>query len=224
MTVERPFAFSAVPPTIAEYLNAALATGDLGVVKAATQDARLLLLMQQFVASLKKRALQLQDDPEYTPEMFDEDTHKLLEAALYAALILGLGTAARAMRDQARATAASRATEVLQYLQNFADEIEAHNLSDAQIEARADLYAGNIWGAAARGKVIALPPETRWQWRSRQDGKVCDDCADLDGQEFTLATLPCFPGESDFGGVTQCGSNCRCRLIEKITIPLAVGT
>ena len=218
----RAFTFAHVPGTLAAALNAAFMADDVDAVKAATKEVRLLLLMQQFTARLKKLALRLQDDPDYRPEDFDDDSHKLLETALLAAIVMGLGTAARVFSDQAQTLAAQRATEIMPYLQNFADEIEAHNLSAPQISARAELYAGQLWGGAERGKVIALPPETRWEWRSREDANVCVDCADLDGQEFTLYTLPVYPGESDFGGVTQCGSNCRCRLIEKITIPLAL--
>lgn len=54
----------------------------------------------------------------------------------------------------------------------------------------------------------------RVRWTAQQDNAVCDECDELDGQEFDLDDLPFWPGESDFGGSlpdgTACGPNCRC--------------
>jgi len=51
-------------------------------------------------------------------------------------------------------------------------------------------------------------------WNSSGDDAVCDNCDALDGQEFTIQTLPDWPGSGSFGQDVLClgGPLCRCTL------------
>jgi Phage portal protein/Family of unknown function (DUF5872) len=40
----------------------------------------------------------------------------------------------------------------------------------------------------------------------------CDHCADRDGQEYTMDTLPCWPGDGGFGEFCDGAANCNCYL------------
>lgn len=52
-------------------------------------------------------------------------------------------------------------------------------------------------------------------WRSEDDPATCEDCKMLDGMTWVgpeIDEAMPHPGDSDFGGRTQCGPNCRCSL------------
>jgi hypothetical protein len=52
-------------------------------------------------------------------------------------------------------------------------------------------------------------------WVSETDGAVCEDCKNLNGMTWVGdeidAAMP-HPGDSEFGGRTECGPNCRCSI------------
>jgi 8-oxo-dGTP pyrophosphatase MutT (NUDIX family) len=51
-------------------------------------------------------------------------------------------------------------------------------------------------------------------WNCEGDDNSCDNCLALDGQEFTIQTLPGWPGDGSFGNDVLCegGPRCRCTL------------
>jgi hypothetical protein len=58
--------------------------------------------------------------------------------------------------------------------------------------------------------VSQAAPEATATWNAL--GDPCDLCAAFDGQEYTVETLPGYPGEGDFGDTCEGGPNCRCEL------------
>jgi len=55
------------------------------------------------------------------------------------------------------------------------------------------------------------PPAQVIIWHATDD-EACDLCADRDGEEYTLDTLPCWPGDGGFGEFCDGAANCRCTL------------
>jgi 8-oxo-dGTP pyrophosphatase MutT (NUDIX family)/predicted ABC-type ATPase len=119
---------------------------------------------------------------------------------------------------------AARALDQHHYLLDFAAAIMAgvglagtvstggmaHNadagtgLSDAQIDARADIYGESVTPAYEQGYVStvadnATGPVT-FRWTAVGDDSTCDTCDTLDGSEFdTMDDIPFWPGDGDFG-------------------------
>ena len=68
------------------------------------------------------------------------------------------------------------------------------------------LYAGMVWGGYWMGHVLSGPPETVYRWAGTIDADTCADCMDRIGNEYTVDTLPGWPGDQS----TECDGNCRC--------------
>lgn len=97
------------------------------------------------------------------------------------------------------------------YLDNFAAEIAAGNLSEKQIAARAELYLRSAhrafesaWSRANRGL-----EEVRWNLTAAEH---CSDCLDFAGFGWQKVADDPFGGAYPGSGDTACLSNCRCYL------------
>jgi hypothetical protein len=104
---------------------------------------------------------------------------------------------------------ADRLREQYGYLVGFAQDIEAGELSEAQIRARSAQYEGAIWATFWMGLDVAMGLAGFTEER-RELGVAehCGDCivwASFDWQP--IGSLP-EPGER-----SVCGSNCRCRKV-----------
>ena len=93
-----------------------------------------------------------------------------------------------------------------QYLRSFSHEILRGNLSEAQINARVQMYYNKTRHFYQDGK---LEGHTRngylWERRVLSAAHNCDDCISYSGVGWVkIGTLP-NPGES-----CQCRANCRC--------------
>lgn len=102
------------------------------------------------------------------------------------------------------------------YLSGFADDVAA-GMSAAMMAARADLYAGSLSagyekGYVAQGTATAdVTDEPRIVWHLG-DAEHCDLCSARDGQSYTAASLPGYPGDGGFGDLCEGGVNCACTL------------
>jgi hypothetical protein len=92
--------------------------------------------------------------------------------------------------------------------------------SVANLTARLNMYVSNLYNAYEEGwgRTVGkgAPVNNMAQWVAKQDASTCDNCGILDGQVFTVATLPGFPGAGPFGGTTglcEGAINCRCTLV-----------
>ena len=61
------------------------------------------------------------------------------------------------------------------------------------------------------GGDFIVPPMTTIIWHAEGDDP-CDLCAERDGEEYTIDTLPCWPGDGGFGEFCDGAANCRCSL------------
>lgn len=108
-----------------------------------------------------------------------------------------------------RQAIAERLRSEMGYLRDFAKEIVAGNLSDAQIQARAQMYTNGLRTAYWQGEQAAK--ETSGfteEMRVLNPAEHCEDCIGLAGYWAPIGTLPA-PGD----GSTQCLSNCQCGMI-----------
>lgn len=106
-------------------------------------------------------------------------------------------------------------------LANFASDVQAGRYTPDEaaaaidreaVSARADLYSGPVWTGQQRGAASNWPSGATIKWHAEGDDATCDLCDQRDGQIFTPATLPGFPGEGSFGQICEGGPNCRCWL------------
>ncbi len=93
-----------------------------------------------------------------------------------------------------------------EYLNRFAQEIEAGKLSAAQIAARARLYGNAARKSYYDGRTAAARvSEYRYEQRFLQPGESCEDCVNYAARgRVPIGTLP-EPGEG-----SRCRSNCNC--------------
>lgn len=95
------------------------------------------------------------------------------------------------------------------YLDSFAAEVAAGNLSEAQIAARARMYVNSAREAYERGHYRAVSgthDEVRWMLG---DSEHCSDCEDLAAVGWqSMDALSTYPG----AGATACLTNCKCSL------------
>lgn len=104
--------------------------------------------------------------------------------------------------------------EQYQYLENFLAEVEAGELSMAQLRARSQMYINSAREAyeRAQAEVAGEMGMTEVKWNLTPAAESCDDCVAYDAMGWqSIADDPyvgCTPGS----GCSQCGSNCQCFL------------
>lgn len=156
------------------------------------------------------------EDDDYDPEEFTSEGHSILKDAFLGAFLLGArsfaGRSPAGVREKAAPWATLTADGQRPYLSSFAGDIATGDLSDAERAARAAQYAGQVWTGFQRGAVSAMGDNPRVIWHAEGDATTCELCADRDGEEYTEADLPGFPGEGDFGDLCEGAANCRCWL------------
>lgn len=216
---KRPFSFKYIDPEWADRLNAALTKDD--------KTAKVKALQAQLAEKLKAAADALLDGEDDEDDFEEESAANIYSMAL-AAFIIGSGVKNIAEerglinsgeeRGSIRSAGQKHATAISEqqreYLKGFAKDIKS--MTPEGIAARADLYTGTVWSGFQRGRVASMPDDTTFTWKATGDKAMCSTCDELDGQTFTEATLPFYPGESDFGDEGGChgGPNCRCELEE----------
>lgn len=170
----------------------------------------------QTAQRMKRNAARLADEEdEYDAEDFVSDSSNTLQNAMLAAFMVGaaaLGRLPKSAGSQASLYASNAASNQRAYLEGFAEDIDNGNLSDAQIAARAAQYASTVWSSFQRGTVSAMPRQARIIWHAEGDATTCELCEARDGQEYTIDSLPGYPGDGDFGELCSGASNCRCWL------------
>lgn len=195
---------------------------DLGITAAAFKEIagryRLLLLTYAKRLADSKAA----GDGKYTELQFQTDVLALL-ALSYLGSFIGAGGRPTAGSSWASEAAMTQAPFVANFASDIArgryDEtpdantnVTSGTLNEDALLGRADLYSGGIWTGAQRGAVSGVEPTMRIKWITEGDNEVCDLCDQRDGQIYTPATLPGFPGEGGFGQICAGGPQCRCRL------------
>lgn len=94
------------------------------------------------------------------------------------------------------------------YLSNFASDISAGRVSEAQALARIRQYGNATQQSYWREYSNATPNQQKLIWRLNP-AEHCSGCLDLaSGSPYTSATLPTYPG----AGATPCRGNCKCTL------------
>ena len=90
------------------------------------------------------------------------------------------------------------------------EETPGSGISVAAGRLRAGLLAGAIWAGYQAAKTIGGDDDAQFAWRCKEDQASCEDCtANADGSPYNRDDLPGYPGD----GGTQCGGNCRCRVV-----------
>lgn len=99
----------------------------------------------------------------------------------------------------------------------FLTGLEVASMSDAQTEpqlnARLVSYGEQLTPAYEQGygqTVINLVRDPVIIWHCEPD--PCELCGPRDGHEYTVETLPGWPGDGGFGALCMGGPNCRCHL------------
>lgn len=106
------------------------------------------------------------------------------------------------------------------FLTGFLQDI-AGGLSSGLIGSRLGLYASTLWKAYNQSygnTVMTAHPDYVIIWELGDNSDHCQPCLDRDGKEFTLDTLPGWPGDGGFGGtgilgqqnICAGGPRCRC--------------
>lgn len=112
--------------------------------------------------------------------------------------------------------ATARAQTQAPYLSSFAVAI-TDGMSPAELNARAALYGETVTPAYEEAYTTTASVSGHaitYRWHATGDDHTCENCASLDGEEFTATNLPGWPGDGGFGGLELCvaGPNCRCWL------------
>jgi hypothetical protein len=91
------------------------------------------------------------------------------------------------------------------YLNNFAVEIASGELTQAQIQARMQLYANNAWGVFWQGDQAAKRAAGFTEMmRVLNDAEHCNGCVAIAGYWAPIGSLP-LPTQG-----TPCRANCKC--------------
>lgn len=121
----------------------------------------------------------------------------------------------------------SRADGQSPYISGFADDIAA-GMSVAMLAYRAGLFSSSLGRGFEQGYVdqgTAVAPDDGSDdggdgrsgpvviiWHLGDTSEPCALCTDRDGQSFTPADLPGYPGDGGFGDLCEGGPNCGCTL------------
>lgn len=194
---------------------------DLGITGAAFTEiaGRYRLLLLKYAKRLADA--KASGDGSYTELQFQTDVLGLL-ALSYLGSYIGAGGRPTTGNGWAQEAAMNQAPFVANFAADIArgryDEnpdntgITSGTLNEDALLGRADLYAGGIWTGSQRGAVSGVDPTMRIKWHTSGDNEVCELCDQRDGQIYTPATLPGFPGEGGFGVICDGGPQCRCWL------------
>lgn len=109
------------------------------------------------------------------------------------------------MTAEDRALVTDRLKSEFGYLQQFAQDIQAGNLSEAQIEARMNMYGNAIRSSYYEGERTAKEAAGyTMERRVLNPGESCPDCIEYAGMDWQpIGTLPAI-------GDSQCLGNCNC--------------
>lgn len=96
------------------------------------------------------------------------------------------------------------------WLDDFAAEIAAGELSEAQIAQRADMYLNSSREAFERAKERAQKEETKEMRWNLTAAESCPDCVKLAGMGWQPTDDPF--GTTPGAGATRCKTNCMCHV------------
>ena len=112
------------------------------------------------------------------------------------------------MTDEDWGSTGGMISEQFKWLDSFADEVAAGDMSEAQIAARARMYVNSAREAYERGHYRAVrgtKDEAHWDIDTGKEN--CDDCiAQSDRGWIPIDQIDIYPGQ----GQTQCKTNCGC--------------
>ena len=114
------------------------------------------------------------------------------------------------MTDEDWGSTGGMLSEQFKWLDSFADEVAAGDMSEGEIAARARMYVNSAREAYERGHYRAVR-ETKGEahWDIDTGKENCDDCiAQADRGWIPIAEIDIFPGQ----GQTQCKTNCGCSM------------
>lgn len=181
--------------------------------KRAHRDAVIAALTAAAVTALGKLAKQVREE-KLAPITFVDQATSTLGQGYDSAFSAG----ANQYDDGYEITAsdaeamASRAQAQHGFLQGFATAILA-GITPAAMSQRVGSYAATMNAAYEQGyatAVVAGDPEAVATWSAAAD--ACDLCIDRDEVEYTVETLPGWPGDGGFGDLCEGGPFCRCEL------------
>lgn len=173
--------------------------------------------LQSTVAErIKGYAQRMADEEDYEEDDFQRDSRSALLVAFNSAFLLGTremqGRIGVTERRNAARWAQPTANAQAEFLTTFAKDIAGGAMTEEARDARAAMYAGQVWTGYQRGKVTGMPDDARIIWHSEGDGHTCSLCENRDGHTYSEDDLPGFPGEGEFGELCEGGPNCRCYL------------
>ena len=109
------------------------------------------------------------------------------------------------------------------FLHGLASDVLANPAvwTDAKVRQRLLLYAGALTAAFEAGRAAAMcriagAANLIITWHVTPSPNNCELCLARDGHEYTLDTLPGFPGEGGFGDLCMGGPYCKCTLSYRI--------
>lgn len=106
-------------------------------------------------------------------------------------------------------------TEQYKYLKGFARDIASGNLTEAQINARAQMYINSAREARERAREIAATKagydEVYWELNPQLEN--CPDCVEFNGMDWQLAEDDPYKGAFPGSGDTVCLTACGCQLV-----------
>lgn len=107
-----------------------------------------------------------------------------------------------------RATVTARLRSEFGYLRGFAKDVQSGKMTEAQIRARADMYATHIRSSFHEGKRAASEDAGKAQERRvLNPAEHCGDCEDMASEGWQeLGHFP-VPGDG-----SQCKSRCKCSM------------
>lgn len=135
---------------------------------------------------------------------FEQKFNDQLVEGIESAFKAGKGTEELSDKDQRWIR--SFAAKQFEYVQGFADDLEADNVPNPA--ARVGLYAGVAKAGYFKGAVSDIDGQVDWV---TGPGDSCDDCTEReDNSPYDPEDLPGIPGD----GSTACLGNCGCILVE----------
>lgn len=103
--------------------------------------------------------------------------------------------------------------EQSEYVDGLADDLAGGQVSDAQLDARLQLYGGSVYALQQQVQVsqAADDEDPDMTWHIDPNAENCEDCLALDGVTKKASEWEA-EGLTPGSGQTQCLGNCRCRL------------
>ncbi len=144
---------------------------------------------------------------------FVDTARRALTAGYADAYSAGYADSGATGTADATAVAEQRAAAQEGFLHGLLQDLAA-GMSAAAIASRMGLYGASVNPVYEQGfgDGVAKQGDYTITWIAEGDKDTCELCDARDGQTYTRADLPGYPGDGGFGGLCEGGVNCRCQL------------